>query len=158
MLVNCYYVGFGNIYNVEFCSKTETLYKSGITVKNIDAETIQNYTFENASFYMLMHHVQAFLRKNTNVHKMIIYTAMDSSVINEAMKHPKTAAEVYFSELYANKQIDFDTRGDAHMARSARFVAQKYIELKKAGQETKFGTVSNNPFDDIFADRYNVYN
>lgn len=158
MLVHCHYVGFGNVYSIEFATRTETLYKSNIVTRHINAETIATYTFENVAFYMLMNHIKAFLNQYDNVHKMIVYTAIESSVINEAMKNPKTEAEVYLAELYANRLIDFDTRGDAKMASSARFVAQKYRELKKNGQDVKFGSVKANPFDDIFADRYNVYN
>lgn len=157
MTVNCYYAGFGAVHSIEFFKKDELIWRSGTINQRLTSDITNKYTYENVQFYFLANYIAAFFKKYSDVKKVNIYTSNDMFTINDIVKNPHNESERYLSQMFQDRKITFDIRGDAALYNASKNVFYAYYDLKERGEAILFDNKSDDPFDDMNGDRYNIY-
>jgi hypothetical protein len=158
MNANCYFCNFGAVHNLKFNTDTSELWNSEVRSPALNENIRSTYNFENISFYFLAYYIKSFFEKYSNYKKLIIYTAIDSVVLNKMIVSPANDSEKYLADMVNNKRIAFSGKGDEVLSLMAKKVAYKYFQEKRDGTAVKFIKTEIDPFTDMFSDRYGVYN
>ena len=156
MVVNCYYCGFGAVHSIMFKNDNNVIFNSGVRNMQLNSNITCNYNYESVAFYFLADYIKKFFNENPRTKRIVLFTAIDSFVISNAMNNPNNASEAYLSELYHNKQLLFDARGDEVLSAMSNPVARTFFTNKKNGEDVKFGK-KDDFFADMYGDRYGIY-